>query len=87
MDSRIGLDYIVENKEYTAKLGSGVKFLYFLFFSGTKLETYNGVRKNGFQFLYFSKLANLLLLVVSCFLPIDCKNVHNLPDWHLHIAN
>ena len=23
MDSRIGLDYIVENKEYTAKLGSG----------------------------------------------------------------
>ena len=41
MDSRIGLDYIVENKEYTAKLGSGVKFLYFLFFSGTKLEIYN----------------------------------------------
>ena len=25
MDSRIGLDYIVENKEYTAKLGSGEK--------------------------------------------------------------
>ena len=23
MDSRIGLDYIVENSEYTAKLGSG----------------------------------------------------------------
>ena len=26
MDSRIGLDYIVENKEYTAKLGSGENF-------------------------------------------------------------
>ena len=23
MDSKIGLDYIVENKEYTTKLGSG----------------------------------------------------------------
>ena len=32
MDSRIGLDYIVENKEYTAKLGSGERKN--LFFSG-----------------------------------------------------
>ena len=31
MDSRIGLDYIVENKEYTAKLGSGeILFCFFL---------------------------------------------------------
>ena len=37
MDSRIGLDYIVENKEYTAKLGSGVKVLYFLFFFWHKI--------------------------------------------------
>ena len=28
MDSRIGLDYIVENKEYTAKLGSGELFFF-----------------------------------------------------------
>lgn len=25
MDSKIGLDYIVENKEYSTKLGSGKK--------------------------------------------------------------
>ncbi len=25
MDSRIGLDYIVENKDYTTKLGAGKK--------------------------------------------------------------
>ena len=32
MDSRIGLDYIVENTEYTTKLGAGKKTQYFHFF-------------------------------------------------------
>ena len=49
MDSRIGLDYIVENKEYTAKLGSGgtlfetlqiVFFVKFYKFLGKKFEAY-----------------------------------------------
>jgi hypothetical protein len=29
MDSRIGLDYIVENAEYTTKLGAGTFFAVF----------------------------------------------------------
>jgi len=33
MDSRIGLDYIVENAEYTTKLGAGKKTKYFSFLS------------------------------------------------------
>ena len=34
MDSRIGLDYIVENAEYTTKLGAGKKMiLYYLMYT------------------------------------------------------
>ena len=69
MDSRIGLDYIVENKEYTAKLGSGVKFLYFLFFSGTKFETYNGV----FNFCTFQNLQTCCCWWSAVFCPLTAK--------------
>ena len=54
MDSRIGLDYIVENKEYTAKLGSGVKVLYFLFFFWhTIINLQRGVKKGCSIFVLF----------------------------------
>ena len=39
MDSRIGLDYIVENKEYTAKLGSGENF----FVQEIEFDTFFGI--------------------------------------------
>ena len=49
MDSRIGLDYIVENKEYTAKLGSGVKFLYSIEELHLKLLVLRNGGENGIQ--------------------------------------
>jgi len=45
MDSRVGLDYIVENADYTSKLGAG-KLL-----SGKLLRSYRRCRRSGISFL------------------------------------
>lgn len=61
MDSRIGLDYIVENAEYTTKLGAGKKNFIQSFFS---------CEKNVFITFFYWALNELFFLfwfATSCY--------------------
>ena len=58
MDSRIGLDYIVENKEYTAKLGSGEKNSFDFFGKEIEFDKFLGINLKA-HWLQWSQKGNL----------------------------
>ena len=76
MDSRIGLDYIVENKDYTTKLAAGNYIKkYFKTKLGLRFEKSDNSYLNRF-FLKFIKIENAM--VAMQWLMLRHKNKYNL---------